>query len=264
MSVEALAEQRVDGLVGRDPGAVAPCSPRNREAPSRARSAPARIGHGARSRRADGSSNVSRPGTLRATAGRARPRSVRASSPHARVDLFVPRPDDHRRPRSGERRADRSRRRSLANRGKHRSVGSAIRLVELVVERRLEERRTSRRERRAEERSARDRRSSGRVRDLLRQRCSSCGRQHALSGMTAIGTNGSVSARRAMWQSHVRQTPPASAAARLSACPSSGTPSSRSRSGSRSSPFGDGRGGQAERDDRGARAEPSLARDLSR
>ena len=66
---------------------------------------------------------------------------------------------------------------------------------------------------------------------------------------------------RAMRPSHVRQTPPASAAARLSACPSSGSPSASSRSGSSSPPFTSDGGRQAERDDRRARAEPALARD---
>ncbi len=152
--------------------------------------------------------------------------------------------------------------RSLAHRGEHRRVRSAIRLVQLVVERRFEELRdpATRTPRRGAPRarpSKRRPRAGSAPAATLELRPSARG----VSGMTATGTNGSVSARRAMWQSHVRQTPPASAGGEVVRVP-------LERDAELEEPLRvevvavrRGRGGEAERDDRRARAEPSLARD---
>ena len=168
----------------------------------------------------------------RRTATRARARTRR------RWSCF--RPHDHRRARAGDRRADGAGRQvARARRSSAGAVARAVRLVQLVV------RAPPRRARRrcaaiagAEQRRVRD--GDAPPRDA-RSRSGSDARASAVStrdfGTTAIGVNGSVSAMRAMRPSHVRQTPPASAAARLSAWPSSGRPSASRRSGSSSSPF---------------------------
>ena len=80
--------------------------------------------------------------------------------------------------------------------------------------------------------------------------------------MTAIGVAGVVSAIRAIRVPQVRQTPPTSAAARLSPWPSSSTPSASSSSAVGSSFADDRRGDEPERDHGGAGAEPAGLRDV--
>ena len=167
-------------------------------------------------------------------------------------------------PGAGERRAERARRRVApaprrAAAPRRRGSGSCRRSPATRLGEQL--RRAGR------ERGAEQRRAARRCGGIARARSSAAAPRAtgrcagAPRGRARSATAGGASAIRAMRPSQVRQTPPASAAARLSAWPSSGSPSASSSSGSASRRGRDRARDEPEGDGRGARAEPALARD---
>ena len=147
------------------------------------------------------------------------------------------RPDDHRRARSRRSsRRGRPRAGRLADGREQGRVRRAVGLVEAVVERGGEELSRAARDRGAEECGAPGRVGRVDVRHLIGKRLARGLRPDSLVGDQRDRLCGQPSAMRAIRPSQVRQTPPASAAARLSGCPSRSTPRRSSSSGSSSRP----------------------------
>ena len=178
--------------------------------------------------------SVPRLATLQREDARVREPALELGGDRGAVRL--PRPDDDGRARARERDAGRARGRLAAELVEERRVRGAVRLVQAVVE--GARRGASRRRPRSRRRAARPARRRPRPRRAAASRAAAsatrrCSR--ASSGTTAIGASGrSVAIRAACGPApfrQIRQTPPRSAAARLSACPSSGRPSSSSSSG---------------------------------
>src|SRR6266511_66163 len=177
------------------------------------------------------------------------------------IDLVVVRPDDHGRARARDRGADGAGWKIRAHGFECRRARSAVGLVQLVVQRRDEEVAILRGDRCAEQRRARRRHRAGAVRDLLRQRRARVGSEHARLGDDRDRREGK----------RVRD-------ARDASLPREADPSSErgsevvrvtlEREPPRKQVLGVDRpgpgGGEAERDDRRAGAEPARARDPNR
>ena len=156
--------------------------------------------------------------------------SGKRSARLGRARVGIVGPDDHGRAGPGQRRADRARRQLRADRVQQRR--GPVGLVQPVGEGGRQQAHIALREPGAEQRGAGDIERGVRMGDLRRQRHARLGGLHLLPRDHRHRRRAAASRRqRAIRPSHVRQTPPARQAARLSECPSNGAPRASSSSG---------------------------------